>query len=138
MANRTQTVKLRKKTGFSLLETMLAVALLLIVSLIVYQGLASTIKVSGNTALYERTGKEAASDANTILNSTSVAGYTPSSGQITMTRTDAPASAPVTLSVDKYSLSPSVPFRFSDVDVNDTSSPTSTHRQVFRYVSPTP
>ena len=42
------------KRGFTLLETMLAVALLLIVTLISYEGFMTTLNYAGDTALAER------------------------------------------------------------------------------------
>ena len=42
------------KRGFTLLETMLAVALLLIVTLIAYEGFMTTLNYAGDTALAER------------------------------------------------------------------------------------
>ena len=42
------------KRGFTLLETMLAVALLLIVSLISYEGFMTTLNYAGDTALADR------------------------------------------------------------------------------------
>jgi prepilin-type N-terminal cleavage/methylation domain-containing protein len=48
------------KRGFTLLETMLSVAILLIVTLMVYEGFMSTLNYSGDTALADRLGNEAA------------------------------------------------------------------------------
>ena len=48
------------KRGFSLLETMLSVAILLIVTLMVYEGFMSTLNYAGDTALAERIGNEQA------------------------------------------------------------------------------
>jgi prepilin-type N-terminal cleavage/methylation domain-containing protein len=48
------------KRGFSLLETMLSVAILLIVTLMVYEGFMSTLNYAGDTALAERVGNEQA------------------------------------------------------------------------------
>ena len=47
-------VKMASKRGFTLLETMLAVALLLIVTLISYEGFMTTLNYAGDTALAER------------------------------------------------------------------------------------
>lgn len=47
----------RSKCGFTLLETVLAVALLLIITAFIYQGFMSTIHYSTNTAVYQRSGE---------------------------------------------------------------------------------
>lgn len=46
------------KHGFTLLETMLAVALLLIVTLIAYEGFMTTLNYAGDTALADRVGNQ--------------------------------------------------------------------------------
>lgn len=46
------------KRGFTLLETMLSVALMLIVSLIVYEGFMTTLNYAGDTALAERVSNQ--------------------------------------------------------------------------------
>ncbi|MBO4650365.1 MAG: type II secretion system protein [Clostridiales bacterium] len=46
------------KRGFTLLETMLSVALLLIVTLIVYEGFMTTLNYAGDTALAERVSNQ--------------------------------------------------------------------------------
>ena len=48
------------KQGFTLLETMLSIALLLVLTLIVYQGFVSTMQISTNSALYSKAGTTAA------------------------------------------------------------------------------
>jgi len=45
-----------RKHGFSLIETVIGMALLLIVIIIVYQGFTSTIQLSANTAKFEANG----------------------------------------------------------------------------------
>ncbi len=51
-------VKKASKRGFTLLETMLAVALMLIVTLIAYEGFMTTLNYAGDTALAERVSNE--------------------------------------------------------------------------------
>ena len=50
------------KRGFTLLETMLSVALMLIVSLIVYEGFMTTLNYAGDTALAERVSNQNAGE----------------------------------------------------------------------------
>ena len=45
--------------GFTLLEVIISVALLLIVSLFIYQGFMSTIQYSANTSAYEMSAQSA-------------------------------------------------------------------------------
>lgn len=52
----------RSKSGFTLLETLISVALLLIVSMFIYQGFMSTIQYSSSTAGYEKSGQAARRD----------------------------------------------------------------------------
>lgn len=67
------------KRGFTLLETMLSVALLLIVSLIVYEGFMTSLNYSGDTALAERVSNDNAGTVYTTLSQktsgSSEAGY---------------------------------------------------------------
>ncbi len=67
--NSTLLSKGRSKRGFTLLETLLSVALLLILSLIVYQGFMTTLKLSTNTLNYQKSANTANSGANTALSS---------------------------------------------------------------------
>ena len=55
-------VKMASKRGFTLLETMLSVALMLIVSLIVYEGFMTTLNYAGDTALAERVSNQNAGE----------------------------------------------------------------------------
>ena len=52
----------RSQSGFTLLETLISVALLLIVSMFIYQGFMSTIQYSSSTAGYEKSGQAARRD----------------------------------------------------------------------------
>ena len=56
-------LKKSSKRGFTLLETMLSVAILLIVTLIAYEGFMSTLNYAGDTALAERVSNENAGSA---------------------------------------------------------------------------
>lgn len=59
--------------GFTLLEIVLAVAMMVIVSLIVYQGFMSSLQYSSNTAQFEKTAQEAFKEVNSAFS----AGFTP-------------------------------------------------------------
>jgi prepilin-type N-terminal cleavage/methylation domain-containing protein len=58
---------LSSRRGFTLLETMIAVALMLIVTIITYQGFMSSLQYSGNTAMFEKTSQAAVKDANLAI-----------------------------------------------------------------------
>ena len=66
------------KHGFSLIETVIGMALLLIVIIIVYQGFTSTIQLSANTAKFEANGDlQAGLVSNKIAAAPIVASPTP-------------------------------------------------------------
>ena len=58
------------KHGFTLIETLLAVGLLAILVVIMYQGFASTLQMSANTAKFEQAGNVAAGKANVTVAAT--------------------------------------------------------------------
>ena len=58
--------------GFTLVETMISLALLVIIVLIISQGFISTMQLSANTALFEKTGNAAAGQVNVKLASVAV------------------------------------------------------------------
>jgi len=60
------------KQGFTLLETMLSIALLLVLVVIVYQGFVSTMQVSTDSALYSKSGAAAAGNVYSKMGSTVV------------------------------------------------------------------
>jgi len=55
------------KGGFTLIETMLAIGLLVILVLVVSQGFVSTMQLSNNTGLFEKSGDSVAGQINTKL-----------------------------------------------------------------------
>lgn len=66
-----------RKHGFTLIETVLALGLLMILVIIVYQGFMSTIQLSANTLNYEVTGDLAAGMANSKVATAVVAAAPP-------------------------------------------------------------
>lgn len=60
------------KRGFTLIETMISLALLVILVLIISQGFVSTMQLSANTALFEKSGDVAAGKVNVKLASVAV------------------------------------------------------------------
>lgn len=66
------------RKGFTLLETMLSIALLLVLTIIIYQGFVATMQISKNSALYSKSGSKAAGNVYTQMATTTVdASYTP-------------------------------------------------------------
>lgn len=57
----------RSSRGFTLLEIVLAVAMMVIVSLVVYQGFMSSLQYSYNTAQFEIAAQEAVKDVNSAF-----------------------------------------------------------------------
>lgn len=62
------------RRGFTLLETLISVALLLMITLFVYQGFMSTLQYSSNTAQFEKSAQEAASNVNYDISGADTAG----------------------------------------------------------------
>lgn len=58
-------IKKSSRKGFTLLETLLSVAILLVVTLIAYEGFMSTLNYAGDTALAERVSNDNANAALT-------------------------------------------------------------------------
>ena len=124
----TDALRSTRRRGFTLIETLLAVALLLIVVLIVYQGLATTMLFAENTSLFEQTGNIADSDANTVLSGGG--SLTPVPGGEVILRCTSGYTFSLTLFVNTYSATPTppaAPFGSQKYD--------SAHRKVFTYKS---
>jgi prepilin-type N-terminal cleavage/methylation domain-containing protein len=68
------------KRGFTLLETMLAVALLLIVTLMAYEGFMATLNYAGDTALADRVSNSNAGEAYKTMGSKTGSGYAVGTG----------------------------------------------------------
>lgn len=60
------------RKGFTLLETMLSIALLVVLTLIIYQGFVATMQISKNSALYSKSGTKAGGDVYTQMATTVV------------------------------------------------------------------
>jgi len=113
--------------GFTLIETLLAVAILLILVLVVEEGFVSTLHIASNTALFEKTGNIADSQANAVLSNTS--SVTPVTDKKVNLHTLVGYSIDQDLSINKYNLNPPVPSGSQQYD--------SAHRrQVFTYLAP--
>jgi len=112
----------KSRQGFTLLETLLAVAILLILTVVVYQGFLSTMHIAANTAAFEKTGNKADSQANAAL-----AGGTtlsPTTGKVLLTSTNG---FNLELNINAYSAEPAPAATFGG------QSSVSAHRHVFTY-----
>ena len=113
--------------GFTLLETLLAVAILLILVGIVYQGIVSTMRFSANTAAFEKAANEAESQANAVLSKTASLA---ASGTGTVILTDLTGTVIPnipTLSISQYSAEPPPPMNYGSTPY------AAAHRNVFIY-----
>ena len=115
------------RRGFTLIETLLAVALLLIVVLIVYQGLAATMLFAANTSLFEKTGNIADSQANFALSGGGT--LTPGTGAVNLLCTSGYLFS-LNLPVNTYSAAPVPAANFGSQAYD------SAHRKVFTYKAP--
>ncbi len=131
--NRSESTLQRTKRGFTLLETLLSVALLLIITLIVYQGFMSTLKLSTNTANYQKSANSANSSANQALESPNTASG--SATTITFIPPVGIGSGPLVFPVKSTAVYPSPP---TVMDAEDSSGLVTTHRYAFSYISPPP
>lgn len=121
------------KRGFTLLETLLSVALLLIITLIVYQGFMSTLKLSTNTANYQKSANVANSSANEALASPNTASGTATT--ITFIPPVGIGSGPIVMPVNSTAVYPAPP---TLMDAEDDSGLVTTHRYAFSYITPAP
>lgn len=127
VSKRSIAIKSSSRRGFTLLETLLAVAILLILTLLVFQGFAATMYIASNTSSFEKTGNVADSQANAALSNTST--LTPSTGTINLECTSG-YSFDLDLSINKYSAEPAPASNFG------SQSYVSAHRHVFTYKGP--
>jgi len=66
-SKRTLQTSVSGKGGFTLIETMLAIGLFVILALVISQGVVSTMQLSKNTAIFEKSGDLAAGQVNIVL-----------------------------------------------------------------------
>ena len=127
-------INIRKnKCGFTLLETLLSVALLLILTLIIYQGFMTTLKISANTANYQKSANNANSSANLALaNNPGVAPF------VSTISFNPPSGIGVSTEVFDVNIYKAVPASPVILDAEDNSGLVTANRYSFRYISPVP
>ena len=126
--NRSSRDSLKSKCGFTLIETMLALVLLMVVAVIISVGFMSAMKFSGDTAIYQGLANKNDGKANNIL-SFATPSVTPAiTGQITFNYISGYAGSTIApMYVYPYSLTTTV----------SPEDPSSKNRHVFIF-APTP
>jgi len=113
--------------GFTLLEVIISVALLLIVSLFIYQGFMSTIQYSSNTSAYEKSAQSAKKDAQSKLASKDP-------GHKRGLFIELEDGSKIVLSVNSYSFKPNTSLVAGDINYSETSSLPATNRYSYSFI----
>ena len=121
------------KQGFTLLETMLSIALLLVLTLIIYQGFVSTMKISTNTALYSKSGTSAAGNVYLLMSTTPVNSATVATGAIHLKDITSSTGFEKNLGVVTFKSTPTTNTAFSDTAFQESTTLSSTNRHGFIY-----
>ena len=125
--NRSSRDSLKSKCGFTLIETMLALVLLMVVAVIISVGFMSAMKFSGDTAIYQGLANKNDGKANNIL-SYATPSVTPAiTGQVTFVFKQGSDQIHTPINVYPYSLTTTV----------SPEDPNSKNRHVFIF-APTP
>jgi len=117
------------KRGFTLLETILAVAMLTILVVIIYQGFASTMQYSTNTAKLEKSANAANSQIHLLFAHAGSSAPTPSAGLYIFSVTPYAFSAVLPITV--FSATPTANLNYGDVNYRETTA--SSNRHGFAY-----
>ena len=118
------------KRGFTLLETMLSIALLFVLTLIVYQGFVSTMQISTNSALYSKTGTTAAGTVYSQMATTAVDASTIPTRAIHLQFS---ATTYKNLGVVDFTAAPTTDTSFGDAAYQESTTLNSTKRHGFIY-----
>lgn len=113
--------------GFTLLEVIISVALLLIVSLFIYQGFMSTIQYSANTSAYEKSAQSAKKDAQFNL-------ALKDPGNKRGLFIEPETGSKIVLSVNSYSFKPNTSLVAGDINYSETSSLPATNRYSYSFI----
>ncbi len=121
----------RGNRGFTLLETMLSIALLLVLTLIIYQGFVSTMQISTNSALYSKSGMAASGNVYSQMATTVVGAATTPSAAIHLENKD--GSYKKNLGVIVCTSSPTTNTAYGDAAYRESTTLSSTKRHGFVY-----
>jgi len=121
------------KRGFTLLETIIAVALMMIVTIIVYRGFMSSLQYSANTIEFERTAQAAVDDVNSAFSAGNTSGGSSDEGLFVITNSGAYKQV---LRVNTIADSQSPDLVIGDAEFNETGAvnAAATNRHAFFYV----
>ena len=120
------------RRGFTLIETMLAVGILLILSLVIYQGFSATIKYSWNTTRFEKSLITNAGAVNQKLAGSTIGTPTPSVGIYLSWNGGANSKV---LGGQQYAITPLVgAINLGDSSYQESTSLASTHQYGFSYL----
>ncbi|MDD4096367.1 MAG: prepilin-type N-terminal cleavage/methylation domain-containing protein [Oscillospiraceae bacterium] len=122
----------RSRRGFTLLEIVLAVALMLIITLIIYQGFMSTLQYSGNTAMFERTAQANNQSANAHIGAGTANGGTSDEGIYLANNSGTFFQVIRVNTEDKTAVDPD--WQYGEAAFNENAQSSATHRYSFHYV----
>jgi prepilin-type N-terminal cleavage/methylation domain-containing protein len=122
--------------GFTLIETLLSVAILLVLSFVVYQGFMATIKYSWNTTRFEKSVVSNSGTVNQQLAGSSSSTATPDKG-IYLTWTIGGSTEAKVLGGQRYAAVPAVNnINVGDSSYQESTSLASSHQYGFSYLPP--
>lgn len=121
------------RKGFTLLETVLAVALMLIITIIIYQGFMSTLQYSGNTAMFERTAQNNSKSANAHIGAGTANGGVSDEG-IYLVNSSKTFSQVIRVNTTDLTAS-DTDWSYGDAAFNESSQSAATHRFSFHYAT---
>jgi len=116
--------------GFTLLETMIAVALMLIVSIIVYKGFMSSLQYTSNTVAFEKTSQVAVKNANSAFGAGNANGGSSDEGLYLV----GSGSYSQVIRVNTYDVKLTPSLISGNPDYSETTQTAATHRFAFHYV----
>lgn len=123
------------RRGFTLIETILAIAMFTILVVIVYQGFLSTIQFSANTAKYEKSANEADSNVELALSNAVGTIQTPNA-RISLNGTYHycfPVSYNKVIPVVVFDAGPVTGQNYGIADYKESTSPPACNRHAFTY-----
>lgn len=123
-----QNIKSLGARGFTLVESLIAVAILMVLVIMVFQGFVSTMQYSTNTARYEQSANNADSQINTALSNAS--NPTPNAGIYLNS-----ASFSKVIPVAVFVAQPTTATNYGVADYVETDSPASSNRHGFLYAA---
>jgi type II secretory pathway pseudopilin PulG len=109
----------RSRSGFTLLETLISVALLMIATVIVYQGFASTLQYSSNTAQFAKSAQIADKSVKLNIAAGDTMGAVSPDGALYISGNTPAGLFSRVLPVKEYSASPTPNVIVGDVDFQE-------------------